>query len=557
VAALLKRGARVGGRLAAYVEETGSGVIVLRAETLEAAHKLLDLEKNPQDQKKTARCRLHSSSPQLQKLCWTRAWAHVSPLRFAVGTEVLCKTTCEQRQEKNCCPDWARGEVILLRYRENNWEQGTVAAYQVRLDSGQFIYILKDEDNVIRRGNPGSAEDIQEATPLCDIPLDTLVECFDKHLVRMRYCPDCRENVEDAFDVFTGVMAMPEELLTEEDYSVDIFAPYQILRNEQRPLLRCDPSQLPGLVARFKEESKVFDADPSRNRHAKNLREGQHEILFMLGEYFERSIKQAYHKRLVVEHEEGMLLRLTLQALRIKLEELQQAACTVVWDEEELDSNTMTVTTEARKNKKKKGKKKQDQDEDGSRVATVAATAPDPAPAPAPPLLAPMSLLDVAASLDEDEDQNLLISMGWFVDEPSADGEGLSLNEDDMAEELQNLLTPALQNLRRRLRNRLRNNFKALLHTPEVDPPAVPGTYTCPKNGAEETDQSRRAGRISRSPGRAPAKTQVDLDMAVLQPVNVLKSNSISTARSTHCPSPQLAAGSLKEKQAFARRRRT
>jgi hypothetical protein len=511
---LLKRGVSQVSSLTSYVEEKGNGVLILRAETLEAAHKLFEghvtLKKNPQDRKKTARCRLHSSSSQ-EKVCWKDAWAHVS----------------------------------------------------------------------------------QEATQsLCDIPLDTLNEILDKHLERMRYCPGCQENVEDAFDILTGAMEAPEEELTEEDekwlpsgsegseaYSVDIFAPYQVVVNEQSQLLRCDPSQLPDLVARYREESQLTEADRDgvRVRHAKSLRQGQYEILLMLGEYFERSVQQVHHKRLVLEHEEGMLLRLALQALHIKLEESQQAANTITWDEEELDSNTMTKKKKNKKKKKKKGKNNQDDEDDSLMAAATAADAeagrrkaeskmPSPGSpkgkagaskaastagatkAAAPPSVpmslleqmnagasgasgaggAPMSLLDVAASWDEDEEQNLLTSMGWFGDEMGADGEGLSLDDDEMAEELQNLLAE-----RTRLRSRLRNNFKALLHTPEEGPPAVvPGT--CPQTGAEEihksTRESRKGGGKARAPGRAPAKMQVNLDMSALQSMTGLKINDIKSS---------------------------
>jgi hypothetical protein len=483
VAALLKRGVSQVSALTSYVEEKGNGVLILRAETLKEAHKLLeghvDLKKNPQDRKKTARCRLHSSSSQ-EKVCWKDAWAHVS----------------------------------------------------------------------------------QEATQsLCDIPLDTLNEILDKHLERMRYCPGCQENVEDAFDILTGAMEAPEEELTEEDekwlpsgsegseaYSVDIFAPYQVVVNEQSQLLRCDPSQLPDLVARYREESQLTEADRDgvRVRHAKSLRQGQYEILLMLGEYFERSVQQVHHKRLVLEHEEGMLLRLALQALHIKLEESQQAANTISWGDDELDEDC--ATTKKKKKKKKKGKKGKGAEEDGlgagipqadTKVSSPGSPSENAGPSGAPatkaaaPPTAPafglrdtkagasgagagaaggMSLLDVAASWDQDEEERLLSSMGWFGDENGEDAD-LALDDDEMAEELQNLLAE-----RTRLRSRLRNNFKALLHTPEEGPPAVvPGK--CVTGGTS-------ANGASRAPGRAPAKMQVNIDMSALtKSINDIKSS--------------------------------
>lgn len=490
VAALIKRGAAQVSALTPYVEEKGNGVLILRAETLEAAHKLLDghaeLKRNPQDRKKTARCRLHSSSSQ-EKVCWKDAWAHVS----------------------------------------------------------------------------------KEATQsLCDIPLDTLNEILDKHLERMRYCPGCQENVEDAFDILTGAMEAPEEELTEEDekwlpsgaegseaYSVDIFAPYQVVVNEQSQLLRCDPTQLPDLVARYREESQLTEADRDgvRVRHAKSLRQGQYEILLMLGEYFERSVQQVHHKRLVLEHEEGMLLRLVIQALSIKLEESEQATNIISWEDDELDQDQSQVKSKKKKNRKKKKKKGK-----GDAAADEAAQAADPNGKAAPsspndksvnveaanpksasnneaktkasPPAAPKSdsasktaasksgdAADAAApSWDEAEEERLLSSMGWFepAENPDEAGDDLSLDDDAMAEELQKLLAE-----RTKLRKRLRNNFTSLLHTPEEGPPAVvPGQCVTGKGSTS-----------ARAPGRAPAKMKVNIDMSQLQQMTGLKISDIKS----------------------------
>jgi hypothetical protein len=572
VGALLKQGVSQVSALAAFVEEKDNGVIILRADTLEKAQKLVEKDKIGSKAATAAtRCRLHKSSP-LEKVCWRDAWVHIMPLRFAVGTKVQCHIG-----------DWLKGEVILLRYRQENWPRGRVAAYQVRLDNGELVYAPEDKDSMVRKQElSGMTEEIHEATQtygLCDIPLDTLIALFDSHIKRMRYCSKCQDNVEDAFDIFIAEEEVVEADYSEEDYSVDIFAPYQILFNDESQLLRCDPLELPGLVERYKEESEVHEADSSKTRHAKNLREGQEEIMFMLGEYFERRIKQEYRAHLTAEHEKRLLVQFTLEAFRIKLGEVHQPADVVVWDEEELDSKTMTKTKNKKKNKKntknkkrnkkRQGKNNQDRDgDDSSLLPTVTAAdalssnaddmvffSGSPTNKARPtnktptfnaasiavstestkvPSSAPMCLFDVAASLDEDEDQNLLTSMGWFEfdgnEGAGSDGEviSLSMNEDEMAEELQGLLAE-----RTRLRSRLRSDFKALLRT------------------------SPKAGKV-RAPTRAPAKMQVNLNMSVLQPMASLETNGFSSAvRSMHCPCPP-SAGSLKEsKQAFARRRRS
>lgn len=63
-------------------------------------------------------------------------------LRFNVGDRVLCKYTGTG--------GWLLGKVILLRYREPKWPANRVAAYQIKLDNGEFIYSPGDDDNTIR-----------------------------------------------------------------------------------------------------------------------------------------------------------------------------------------------------------------------------------------------------------------------------------------------------------------------------------------------------------------------------------------------------------------------
>lgn len=46
--------------------------------------------------------------------------------------------------------EWAKGTVIKTWYREAEWPEGKFAAYQVKLDEGQYIYAPIDEDRVCR-----------------------------------------------------------------------------------------------------------------------------------------------------------------------------------------------------------------------------------------------------------------------------------------------------------------------------------------------------------------------------------------------------------------------
>ena len=66
------------------------------------------------------------------------------PLRFTVGTKVLCRVGPQ---------DWAPGTIIQLWYREPQWPNGSFAPYKIKLDNGSDIFAPGDLDQVIRR-NP-------------------------------------------------------------------------------------------------------------------------------------------------------------------------------------------------------------------------------------------------------------------------------------------------------------------------------------------------------------------------------------------------------------------
>lgn len=61
------------------------------------------------------------------------------PRRFSVGTKVFCNTGV-----------WSPGVVVALDYREDDWEEGKTAPYQVELKEGGLIFAPLDEDEVIR-----------------------------------------------------------------------------------------------------------------------------------------------------------------------------------------------------------------------------------------------------------------------------------------------------------------------------------------------------------------------------------------------------------------------
>jgi hypothetical protein len=53
--------------------------------------------------------------------------------------------------------EWARGTVIKTWYREDEWPEDKWAAYQVKLDMGQYIYAPIDQDKVCRAAPDGDS----------------------------------------------------------------------------------------------------------------------------------------------------------------------------------------------------------------------------------------------------------------------------------------------------------------------------------------------------------------------------------------------------------------
>ena len=61
-------------------------------------------------------------------------------LTFKVGDKVQC----------NCERNWRKGEVVKLWYRDDLWEAGRYAPYQVKLESGELIYVPRDAAVLIK-----------------------------------------------------------------------------------------------------------------------------------------------------------------------------------------------------------------------------------------------------------------------------------------------------------------------------------------------------------------------------------------------------------------------
>lgn len=61
-------------------------------------------------------------------------------LRFKAGDEVECLTEC----------GWEKGEVLEQWYRDNTFEEGTIAVYRILLDDGAWIHAMTDDKRLTR-----------------------------------------------------------------------------------------------------------------------------------------------------------------------------------------------------------------------------------------------------------------------------------------------------------------------------------------------------------------------------------------------------------------------
>jgi len=65
-----------------------------------------------------------------------------SKYRFAVGTQVLCRTGADE---------WSAGTIVKMNYREPDWPLGRSVPYQVLLEDGRLIFVPKDHELVCKK----------------------------------------------------------------------------------------------------------------------------------------------------------------------------------------------------------------------------------------------------------------------------------------------------------------------------------------------------------------------------------------------------------------------
>ena len=84
----------------------------------------------------------------------------MSQFRFSVGTTVLCNLG-EQ--------GWKLGRIIALNYRENHWDEGEVAPYQVALEEDySLIYVPEDNDNFCCKATDEEVKILQRKDALAE-----------------------------------------------------------------------------------------------------------------------------------------------------------------------------------------------------------------------------------------------------------------------------------------------------------------------------------------------------------------------------------------------------
>ena len=80
-----------------------------------------------------------------------------------VGDQIECKINDGE---------WATGTVVKTRCCDEEWPASTWAAYQVKLDTGLYIYAPIDQDEICRAAPPAVDESPPSGTSFNPMPLN-------------------------------------------------------------------------------------------------------------------------------------------------------------------------------------------------------------------------------------------------------------------------------------------------------------------------------------------------------------------------------------------------
>ena len=82
---------------------------------------------------------------------YLRAAWHRASCKFIHGARVECRMDDVK---------YYKGTVLRHHYSEDDWERGVFAPYQVELDDGSLIYVIKDDGRIRAAGTDSSDEPV-------------------------------------------------------------------------------------------------------------------------------------------------------------------------------------------------------------------------------------------------------------------------------------------------------------------------------------------------------------------------------------------------------------
>ncbi|CAM9573657.1 unnamed protein product [Pylaiella littoralis] len=139
-----------------------------------------------------------------------------------------------------------------------------------------------------------------------------------------RFCPDCKYNVVQAYDILMGKIDL-EDSENEEEFDKDIFSHLEDRvfdgdsgRSEDKILI-CDVMDVEDLIF-FHEEFTSEDLDSScsgqQQRHASTLDQGQREVRSVLGALILSQLRSVWHAQTAQVQAEQYLFCLVVDAVR-------------------------------------------------------------------------------------------------------------------------------------------------------------------------------------------------------------------------------------------------
>ena len=239
------------------------------------------------------------------------------------------------------------------------------------------------------------------------VPVAQASDAFGRMMRGLHFCKDCRANVKDAFSVLIGAKPLPDVVPPDDDVELccyeDMFAPFHLARAPSGdappgaaespcepwdgPRVCCMLEQVPALVHHAvdaNEKDEVARGEGrSAERHAPTLRDGQAEVIRLMGELLLARLKKNWAQHAIQKQTAVLILCLSLQCFRTNLERKveERVGNAALEDLLRLDANDGKDGGGAKSKKSKKKKKKKKKAKEKAAAAAAAKKAEEDAEA--------------------------------------------------------------------------------------------------------------------------------------------------------------------------------